>query len=772
MRRTLLCFVLLLLLYAPACLRADSQLTLIATDPSSTPIAGARVLIYPEHSEEPLAIRTTSAQGAATFSALPAGHYRVDVLAPGFAKSSSVVTLPEQSQLAVKLAIAVPAETVVVTATGTPTPAQETGTAIEVLDQRALQNLQPVAASDALRFLPGAIVNSAGRLGGQASLFVRGGESRYNKVLIDGVPVNEPGGIYDFGVLPLTSVERMEFVRGPESLLYGSDAMTSVVQMWSVTGHTRVPELELGADGGNYSSARGYASLAGANGRFDYNLFAQEDTSQGQGINDAYSNGGEGANLGIALSNTTALRLRVRHFNSRAGVQGEWNFNGTPLLAPDSDAFARQNNLIASASLTIASPSRWQHSFTGFEYHHLGLNQDTFIDPGRGCDFSTVFIDCPFLSPFDINRAGLNYQGDWSPRNWAHTTIGSQFEDESGDFNSTFALAPGVNGFSGIHGLRRNFGAFAEQLLVWRRFTLLAGGRFEHNESFGNRGVPRAALTFLAARGGEFFSGTRFRAAYSEGIKEPRFEESFGISGTYPASPNPNLRPEQNRSLEAGVEQAFVGGRYSASAIYYNNLFRNQIAFEPGPNFIGGQYVNIAEAMAHGAELELHGRIRPSLLLSSAYVYTSSQVLSNPLAFDPFLPGEPLLRRPKHAGSLLLNYFGRRWGGELGGSFVGRRADSDFLGLGINHAAGYARVDLGGWFAVNHLVTAYANLDNALNSHYQEGRGISGPGDQRACRPALPLRGRVRTIGRRLTQMNAESRFICENLRTSAAILL
>jgi outer membrane cobalamin receptor len=644
----------------------------------------------------------------------------VEVHAPGFAKSSSAVKLPENSSLAVQLAIAVPAETVVVTATGTPTPAAETGTAIEVLDQQALQNMQPVAAADALRFLPGAIVNTSGRLGGQASLFVRGGESRYNKVLVDGVPVNDPGGIYDFGVLPLTSVERMEFVRGAESVLYGSDAMTSVVQLWSATGHTRVPELQLGADGGSYSTARGYGSLSGANGRFDYNLFAQQDTTEGQGINDAYSNASQGANLGIALSNKTALRLRVRHFNSRAGVQGEWNFNGTPLLAPDFDAFARQNNLIASAALTIASPSRWQHRLTGFEYHHVGLNQDSVIDPGRGCDFTFVFTDCPFSSPFDINRAGGNYQGDWSPRNWAHTTVGADFEDENGSFNSTFALAPGVNGYSNIHGLRRNFGAFAEQLLVWRRFTLLAGGRFEHNESFGNRGVPRAALTFLAARGGDIFSGTRLRVAYSEGIKEPRFEESFGISGTFPASPNPNLRPEQNRSLEAGVEQSLGGGKYSASAIYYNNLFRDQIAFEPRPNFFGGQYVNIAKALAHGAEIEVHGRIRPSLLLSSAYVYTSSQVLANPLAFDPFMAGEPLIRRPKHAGSLLLNYFGRRWGAEVGGSFVGRRADSDFLGLGINHAAGYARVDLGGWFAVNRFVTAYAKLDNALDRHYQE----------------------------------------------------
>src|SRR5437879_685552 len=104
--------------------------------------------------------------------------------------------------------------------------------------------------------------------------------------------------------------------------------------------------------------------------------------------------------------------------------------------------------------------------------------------------------------------------------------------------------------------------------------------------------------------------------------------------------------------------------------------------------------------MAHGAELEFQGRPLPQLSIDGAYNYASTQILEAPFAFDPLVSaGQPLLRRPKHSGSLLLSYLGRRWGGNLGGSFVGRRLDSDFLGFGINHAAGYARVDIGGWFA-------------------------------------------------------------------------
>ena len=188
--------------------------------------------------------------------------------------------------------------------------------------------MQPIAANDAVRFLPGAVVNTAGQRGGLASLFVRGGDSTYNKVIVDGVTINEPGGTFDFGNLPLTQVDRLEFLRGAQSTLYGSDAMTSVVQMWTRTGSTRIPELRFGADGGTFGTANGYAAVAGARGIFDYNLFGDQFNTSGQGVNDAYSNSLQGANVGAALNKQVSLRIRFRHSNSFTGLPGEWNFNG------------------------------------------------------------------------------------------------------------------------------------------------------------------------------------------------------------------------------------------------------------------------------------------------------------------------------------------------------------------------------------------------------------------------------------------------------------
>jgi vitamin B12 transporter len=730
---------LLVLIVSLAAHAADLKIKVV--DPRTAVVSGAQVALYPANSSQPISFQNSSAEGIAVFSGLKPGEYRVEVLAPGFAPQKVAVRVPQEGGIEVPLSVAGPQQTVVVTATRTPLPAEESGAAITSLDQLALENMQPVAANDALRFLPGAVVSTAGQRGGLASLFVRGGDSRYNKLIVDGVPINEPGGTFDFGPVPVTGVERVEFLRGPASVLYGSDAMTSVVRMWSATGHTPVPELRFGADGGTFRTAQGFASLAGARGRFDYNLFGEQDNTEGQGVNDAYFNSSQGANLGVLLSNRASFRLRTRHSNSRTGIQNEWNFNGQPLLPPDIDAFARQNNLLASAELDLAAPARWQHRFLGFEYRHTRLNQDTV--PDRGCDPANFnFFDCLFTSPFAVSRAGYEYQAAYSPRNWAHTTFGYQFEDENGSSDSQF-LTLDLNGnptigISHTRGLRLNHSVYGEEAIVRGRISLLAGVRYIHSENFEgtptttppipqvaiNKVVPQAALSLLALRGGEVLSGTRLRLAYSEGFKEPRLEETFGISGTFPSNPNLNLQPERNRSLEAGVQQSLWGGKSSLAAAYFNNLFHDQIAFEiVDPKTFAGEYFNIDRSLAHGAELEFHSRLRSSLALDAAYLYTSTQILAAPGASSPNATGEPLLRRPRHAGSLLLNYFGKRWGGDVAGSFVGRRPDSDFL-FGLvppqDHAAGYALVNLGGWFAVNRYMTAYVNVENVLNRRYNE----------------------------------------------------
>jgi vitamin B12 transporter len=698
-----------------------AELKLKVVDPHSAAVAGARVAVLLENQTTPLKVLTTSSDGSISPTNLADGNYRVEVLAPGFAAYSANLKLPADANFTATLSLATVTETVVVSATRYPLPVNETGASVSTLESGELTNMQPVALNDSLRFLPGAVINTAGQRGGLASLFVRGGDSTYNKAFIDGVPVDEPGGTLNLGVVPLQSVDRLELLRGAQSTLYGSDAMTSVLQLYSRTGSSETPEILFGADGGNLWTAHGYGSVSGARGRFDYNVFADQFNTEGQNINDDYSNSLQGMNVGTRLSSFAFLRFRLRHSNSRTGVQGEWSFNGDPIYAPDEDQHARENDLLANMELTIAGPSQWQHHFSGYEYNHRTLNEDTVSD--RGCDPTVFnFFDCYFNDTVHINRAGFNYQGDYTPRTWLQTTVGYEFEDENGYFNSIFVNSdPNGNFGQGFtHGLRLNQAVFLQQRLTRGRFSLIAGFRYVHNASFGDRVVPRVAASYVLQHGGQIFSGTRLRFAYAQGIKEPTFEESFGITGTFPALPNPNLKAEENRSYEAGLEQTFFAGRYALSAAYFNNQFRNQIEFTTDPITFEGFFLNLNRSFAQGAEVEFKGSISSHLQLDSAYNYTSTQILDAPGASSPNATGDPLLRRPKHSGSLLLNYFARGWGGNLGGSFVGRRPDSDFLGLGYDHAAGYALVNVGGWYNVHPRITLYANIENLLNRHYEE----------------------------------------------------
>ena len=717
--------VLFLLLFTTSAFTADLQLRIV--DPNAAVVNTARVMLLEADGKRILSTLSTSPEGMARFGGLKDGLYKIRILAPGFAQASSEVEVRESSteERIITLSVGGTPETVVVTANATPVLARDTGVSISALEAPQLTLLNPTEIADALRFTPGATVSSTGRTGGLSTLFVRGGDSRYNKVIIDSVPVNDPGGTFDFGVIPTQGVDRVELLRGSASTLYGSDAMTSVVQVFSATGSTHVPEIRFGADGGTFGTANGYLSLAGARGKFDYNLFGDQFNTEGQGVNDRYSNSSQGANLGAQLAHNIGLRMRLRHSNSRTGVPNNWWFNGTPLVPPDFDGYARQNNFLASTDLTIGGPGTWQHRITGFEYNHRRRNTDTVNDPARP-------FDDPFDSRVNLNRAGLNYQAEHTgTRN--RSVVGYYFEDEHGSIDSTF-VSFGFPGESHSVGLRRNHAVYGEQMFVVSRFTLLGGLRYEHNESFGDRAIPRVAATALILRGGQVLSGTRLRFSYAQGIKAPTFEESFGISGSFPTNPNPALKPERADSIEAGFQQDFSAGRFALTGVYFHNIFNNQIQFSFDNTTFQSQYININRALAHGAEVVFEGRITSHLRLTSGYVYTATQALEAPLCFPGSgctASGDPLLRRPKHSGNFLLTHVASRWGTSVGGTFVGRRPDSDFFfgfnGLPtIDHAAGYARFDLGGWYALNKSVTAYVNVANALNKKYNDVVGYPG----------------------------------------------
>jgi outer membrane cobalamin receptor len=704
-----------------------SEIKIQIVDPHSALVGSARVTLYRQAKAAPIAVRSATANGVAEFRDLQPGRYRVQVLAPGFAPETQEIALEQTASLTVHLKLANAEQTVSVTAAATPATGAETSSNVSVIEAPELQSLQPTSMGEILRFAPGAVISDTGQRGGLTSLFVRGGDSTYNKVIIDGVPVNEPGGTFDFGVISLPQVDRIELLRGSQSTLYGSDAMTSVVQVFSRTGTTRVPLFTFGADGGTFATGHGYGSLSGAVRHFDYNVFADQFNTQGKGANDDYSNSTEGANLGYAFSPKVQFRFRTRHTTSRTGGQGEYNFSqgvqlpaGDSNLPPNTNEFFRQNNFLASGELSVAAGRHWYHRFSGYEYNHRDLTQQgvplnplrvaAFVDFCPDTDAAGNAITCKTTN--DYNRAGFNYQGEYWARDWARTVFGYEFEDENGFFLNDPSTPPPN------HGLRRNHALYGQELISWKRLSVQAGARYVHNEYFGNYGVPRVAASYLLVRGGEVLSGTRLRGSYSEGIKEPNFYQTFGepLNGIVG---NPNLKPEQNNAFEAGLSQAFLNGKYSLDAVYFDNRFHNQITGVFNLQTFKTDYVNLNKSLAHGAELTVQARPTARLQVRGSYVYDSTQIVSAPEA--PTQVGSPFLLRPKHSGNALVSYTRQKFGATLGGTFIGRRRDSDFFALPVplTQVAGYARLDAGGWYKIKRYVTAYANVENLLNQHFE-----------------------------------------------------
>ncbi|HUO59885.1 MAG TPA: TonB-dependent receptor [Candidatus Acidoferrales bacterium] len=672
-------------------------------DPSSSAVAGARVSLLSADGRV-VAVATSNNFGTATF-ANSGSAVRVQVLAPGFAPLELAATSAE-TELTAKLRLAPQAETVQVTADAAALPAERAGASVSTLDAQTLKVLNLPELSENLRYVPGVYVSDTGQTGGLSTIFVRGGSSSYNKVQIDGVPVNEDSGSsapFNFGVVPMGGIDRVEMVRGAETTLYGADAMTSMTQMWSANGTTRTPELRFGAEGGTFETARGFASLGGAHGRYDYNVYAEQYNTNGQGVNDEFSDSLQGANLGVQMTDTTGLRLRIRHSNSRTGVPGDWQFPAGD-ISPDSDAYARQNDFIGSLALTFDPTSNWQNTITGFEYNHRLRNQDSYADPGR------PYYDFPYDGRDHFNRAGFDYQGEVAERAWSRSVFGFRFEDENA------YISDPVN-FVQSHGLRRNTALYGEQLFDWKRLTLTGGVRWEHNEAFGNHAVPRATASVLLVRGGHTLSGTRLRGSYSEGLRNPTFEQVAGTP-VYGFVANPDIKPEKVQATDAGLVQTFFDRRWALSAVYFHNRFIDQINYTALPTtdprcaglFYCDIYLNVNHTVAQGAELELQGRMSRHLSLGGSYTYTNLQTTNT----------SALLRRPKQLGTALVTYNERRWGASAAGSFVGRRQDYDYFHFIPVMDAGYARFDLSGYREITHRVTAFATVQNVLNHKYQE----------------------------------------------------
>jgi vitamin B12 transporter len=723
----------------------DAAISGTIVDATGGAIGGVIVTASLEGQTGQVAASATSKADGSYSLAVPAGRYRVRFVRAPFSPVEEIVDVGagESRVLSARLMLERLSSSVVVTAQAEPTLLEQATAPVTIISREEIEARQSVDLPSALLFVPGVAIGRTGAEGGTASVFLNGGNSNFTKVLVDGAPINPPGGAVDFSSLTLDNIDKVEIVRGAESAIYGTDAVSGVIQLFTHRGETRVPEVSVFAEGGSFSTARGGGEAGGLLGNFDYSAASSYLETDGQGPNDGFINRTLSGNFGYRFSETNHLRLTLRNNTSNAGIPGQTIFE-PPSLHQKYD----QRIFSANARWDFSSGKHWHHEISGGEMytrqHNDNPTQSFFAtDPNVFCPQANPasvptaeFCDFMGDSRFQYNRANVTVQSSYLLTNFG-ATAGYEYEVEN-----AFLSTVNVN-----HARRNNQAGFLDfRYRPIRRVSLNFGGRAEANANFGTRVVPRIGGSVVARYGSGFIGDTLFRAFYGQGIKEPRFDQTLGDN--FGDFGNPSLKPESSKNWSAGVEQKVLNDRVRLSADYFYNSFYNIVSFAfcvpditnptgnscgltiPGAPATGfGFFFNTDRALARGISVSGESKFTRWLNLAGNYTYDDTRVLKAPNAFDPTeQPGNHLLRRPVNSGSLTLNAHWRRVGLTIGGYFTGVRTDSDFLGLGLTRNPGYARFDAAGHYDLGHGVLLYARAQNLFDKRYQDALGYPALG--------------------------------------------
>jgi vitamin B12 transporter len=602
---------------------------------------------------------------------------------------------------------------VVVTATRANTALAAGVASVTVLDGDALRRAGVRDVTDALRLVPGVSIVRGGGPGALTSLFMRGGESDYVRVLVDGVPMNDPGGAIDLAHLTLDNVDRIEVVRGPASVLYGTDAVTGIVQIF-----TRDAVVRRWADAtlraGRYGERVVDASAGGGPARVNGSLSAtHHDTDGILPFNNSYRSDAASGRLAVAPWEGTGVTLTLRQANDAFHYWDNAN-------VPDRNAYRtdRRTSFAADAEQRLGSVLRFAASVSTLEAR--GRTNDAPDAPSDTLGFYTS------RSVASMRRRVADTRLHVSPSSSALLTLGSEWSVESQRSTDSSNFDVASNHFSADRSIRA---VYAQALAERGRLAMSLGARYDDNRTFGSFRTGRAAIAWRSWPGGTL------RASLGTAFKAPGFFETFTTAFSIG---NPALTPERSRSREIGWSQDAVGGRLSLSATWFDQRFRDLIQFafvDPNePN-----YFNVAVASSRGLELAMSAHPTRGLRADASVTLLRTRVDDAGLqsgAGATFVQGERLLRRPPLSG--VITVAARRWirtSIDASLIYAGRRDDRDFSSFPAKpvELPSYTRLNLGAGYVLagaarGPTVTLQARIENLLGTEYQEIFSFRAPG--------------------------------------------
>lgn len=563
----------------------------------------------------------------------------------------------------------------VVTANRVETESEKIGSAVTVITAEQIERSQKQTVAEILRDVPGLAVSQTGGAGRTTAIRIRGAESYHTKVIIDGIDMSDPSRSqpqYEFGNLLTADIERIEVVRGPQSLLYGGDALGGVINIVTRKGQGK-PKVTANAEIGSAHTYTAGTSISGSQDRVSYalgvNHFETDGISaasdrNGNTENDPYRNDSFNARLGLRLTDIWDVEASGRYMRSKVDYD-DW----TTRAVDDTDQMNSTERSGRIATTLALLNGRFRNTIAY-----------SLSEAERDIDNGSSFWGSRY-SFFDGETAKLEYQGTAKLAPDNHTVVFGAENKQDSTKQSDISKDVSDNGYYADY-----------QFSPVDSLFLTMGGRLDDHETFGTHKTGRGTAAYLVDA-----TATRLHGSYGTGFRAPSLYELF-----HPTYGNQGLKPEESRGWDFGVEQQVLNGRGGMDVTWFDNRIQNLIQWQ------NNKYINIASTRSRGAELGGHFDVTQALRLNTTYTFTDSRNNTT---------GQILARRPKHQASL-----GAAWEPLEGVTTdatmraVGRQYDS----ATSNYVGGFVTFDLAASYQLTDWAKIYGRVENLLDKQYEE----------------------------------------------------
>lgn len=572
-------------------------------------------------------------------------------------------------------------EEIIVTATRIEETIEETTSDVTVIKGEDIKKMNVQFITDVLRKIPELNLVQNGGAGKVAGILLRGGSSAHTLVMIDGIKVNSTTtGSFDFSGINVDDIERIEIVKGPQSTIYGSEAMAGVINIITRTGEGR-PKVDISFESGSYGTYEPSVTFSGGHKKLTYRLTGTYFYTDGISAakhgseKDGYENTSFSGKFGFKPSEKLELELTGKYYDDRSELDG---FDFVQMQAADDLNFTQQgNHYILSCKGKLNLFNIWEQIITA----------STTKDSLKFRDPDTTFNNADIITGIDT----IDWQHNFYISDNYTVTSGAEYRKEKGENKGNFDRSLNNKALY----LNNKLKLLKEDLVI------NAGLRYDDHETFGNKTTYRIGAIYSIKP-----AALRIKSSYGTGFRAPSFNELF-----FPFYGNLNLKPEESTAWEIGLEKDILKDRASISLTYFDQKYKNLIQSDP----LTWMAENIANAEIKGIEVDATLKVTNNINIKGGYTYLDTEDKDT---------GERLPLRPKDKLNLSTEFSTKDISMIANCTFIGKRYDSSVS----RDLPSYFLVNLAGNYKVAKWLTAFARIDNLFDADYEEAGGYGTPG--------------------------------------------